>query len=129
MFTMIEKSIPRSFNNLKHDIGIVLQAGDKFCVFILIICNSIKKVDKVISKNELLYNLIYDHLYKHELDEEKHLISNHYGSYSGTAKTHKNQFYNDITLEQLYISPIIDKASIYIYVFKFVAKYHKTIQK
>ena len=54
MFTMVEKSITKSFNNLKQDAGIILQADGKFCIFIFIICNFIKKVDKVISKNKLL---------------------------------------------------------------------------
>ena len=73
---------------------------------------------------------LYRNLYKHEQYENMRPKSNQPGSYFATAKTHKFDSINDITLDQLKFRPVIDQTRKYIYnASKAVGKYLRPLSK
>ena len=75
-------------------------------------------------------DFLYHNLYKHKQYENMHLKSNQPGRFFATAKTHKFDSVNDITLDKLKLRPIIDQTGTYIYnASKAVAKYLRPLSK
>ena len=69
-------------------------------------------------------------MYKHEQYENMRPKSNQPGRFFATAKTHKFDSVNDITLDKLKLRPIIDQTGTYIYnASKVVAKYLRPLSK
>ena len=69
-------------------------------------------------------------MYKHEQYENTRPKSNQTGRSFATAKTHKFDFINNITLDQLKLCPIINQTGTYIYnASKVVAKYLRPLSK
>ena len=75
-------------------------------------------------------DFIYRNLYKHEQYENMRPKSNQPGGFFATAKTHKFDSVNDITLDQLKLCPVIDQTGTYIYnASKVVSKYLRPLSK
>ena len=68
----------------------------------------IETVDNTHKDLKRFQDFLYCNLYKHEQYENIRPKSNQPGRFFATAKTHKFNSINDITLDQLYLRPIID---------------------
>ena len=122
----------KSLSNLINNKNIVVLAADKeTCTVILngmdyqnkvnnMINESIaegkllKTVDKTHKDLKRFQDFFYRNLYKHEQYDNMRPKSNQPGRFFATAKTHKFDSVNDITLDKLKLRPIIDQKLTYI---------------
>ena len=138
----------KSFSNLINNKNIVILAADKeTCAVILnrtdyqnnvnnminegiAAAKYIQTVDNTHKDLKCFQDFIYRNLYKHEQYENMRPKSNQPGRFFATAKTHKFDSVNDITLDKLKLRPIIDQTGTYISnASKVVAKYLRPLYK
>ena len=138
----------KSLSNLINNKNIVVLAADKeTCTVILNRTDYKNKVNNMINDGiaERKYNktvdntpkdlkrfqgFLYRNFYKNEQYENMRPKSNQPGRFFATAKTHKFDSVNDITLDKLKLRPIIDQTGTYIYnASKVVAKYLRPLSK
>ena len=123
----------KSLSNLINNKNIVVLAADKeTCTVILNRTDYQNKVNNMINEGiaegkyietvdnthkdlKLFQDFFYRNLYKHEQYENMRPKSNQPGRFFATAKTHKFDSVNDITLDKLKLRPIIDQTGTYIY--------------
>ena len=116
-----------SFSNLINNKSIVILAADKETYTIILnrkdyqhkVNNMINEgiaegkyietVEKTHKDLKHFQDFLYRNLNKHEQYESMHPKSNQQGRFFATAKTHKFDSINDITLNQLNLRPIIDQ--------------------
>ena len=90
----------------------------------------IETVDNTHKDLKRFRDFLYHNLYKHKQFENMHPKSDQPGRFFATAKTHKFDPVNDITLDKLKLRPIIDQTGTYIYnASKAVAKYLRPLSK
>ena len=90
----------------------------------------IETVDNTHKDLKRFQDFLYRNLYKHEQYENMCPKSNQPGRFFATAKTHKFDSVNDITLDKLKLRPIIDQTGTYIYnASKVAAKYLRQLSK
>ena len=90
----------------------------------------IETVDNTHKDLKNFRDFLYHNLYKHQQFENMHPKSDQPGRFFATAKTHKFDPVNDITLDKLKLRPIIDQTGTYIYnASKAVAMYLRRLSK
>ena len=114
-------------NNLKKNENIVLLSGDKDSSTVIMDKNDyVNKVEDMIetgiqdgkyqrtedATHKNLHNFqtfLYNNFRTHKQYQNMRPVSNQPGRFFATAKTHKFENYNDITVETLKLRPIIDQ--------------------
>ena len=123
----------KSLSNLINNKNIVVLTADKeTCTVILNRTDYQNKVNNMINEGiaegkyietadnthkdlKRFQDFLYRNLYQHEQYENMRPKSNQPGRFFATAKTHKFDSVNDITLDKLKLRPIIDQTGTYIY--------------